>query len=154
MSRSEQAIFAAGCFWGVEDVFANTKGVKKTSVGYTGGTLAFPSYEQVCTGRTGHAEAVLIEFDPDEVTFSQLLEIFWHCHDPTQKDAQGPDIGTQYRSEIFFHTPGQEAAARASLHDEQNSGRHQRAVATRISPAGEFFAAEDYHQNYFAKHRH
>ncbi len=154
MPKNEQVTFAAGCFWGVEATFSNAKGVRETLVGYTGGTLAFPSYEQVCSGRTGHAEAVLITYAPEEITFDQLLDVFWNCHNPTQRDAQGPDIGTQYRSEIFFHTRQQEEEARASLQKEQNSDRHRCDIATRITQASEFFPAEEYHQNYFAKQRH
>ena len=153
MPKTEQATFAAGCFWGVEDTFAKVKGVQKTSVGYTGGTLSFPTYAQVCSGKTGHAEAILVTYDAEQITFDELLNVFWKSHDPTQLNAQGPDIGPQYRSEVFFHNPQQEKAARASLLVEQNSGRHHNDIATKLTHASEFFPAEDYHQNYLAKQR-
>lgn len=143
------ATFAAGCFWGVEAAFRRVEGVERTEVGYTGGAVADPTYEDVCTGRTGHAEAVRVEFDEARVAYERLLEVFWTVHDPTQVNRQGPDVGTQYRSAVFVHDPGQETAARASLASVQ--ARLDRPVATRIEPAGEFWRAEEYHQQYLAK---
>ncbi len=145
------ATFAAGCFWGVEAAFRRVPGVTATAVGYSGGTAREPSYEQVCAGTTGHAEAVRVEYDPERVTYEDLLELFWRCHDPTEIDRQGPDIGAQYRSVIFTHDGEQEAAARASKERLAASGRHARAIATRIEPAGEFWMAEDTHQQFLEK---
>ena len=148
----EIATFAAGCFWGVEAAFRKAPGVKSTAVGYTGGTLPNPTYENVCSDRTGHAEAVRVEFDPDEVSYDRLLEIFWSEHDPTTRNRQGPDVGSQYRSAIFYHTPAQRDAAVASRDKEQTSGRHAgRTIVTEIAPAPEFYRAEEYHQQYFEK---
>lgn len=147
----EIAIFAAGCFWGVEAAFQNLPGVVATRAGYTGGTTKNPTYRQVCSGTTGHAEAVEIEFDPGKTTYEQLLLVFWECHDPTQKNRQGPDIGEQYRSAIFFRSPEQEAAAHASLKALEASGKYQRPIATEIVPAGPFYPAEEYHQRYLEK---
>jgi len=144
--RGRKATFAAGCFWGVEATFAKVEGVVSTRVGYCGGTVVDPAYEEVCTGRTGHAEAVEIEFDPERISYEELLEVFWNCHDPTQTNRQGPDVGTQYRSVIFFHSPWQEAAARASR------ALRPGPVATSIEAAPTFFPAETYHQRYFEKH--
>ena len=146
-----KATFAAGCFWGVEDAFRHLKGVKSTTVGYTGGTLKNPTYEDVCTGRTGHAEAVEIDYDPAQVTYEQLLGIFWESHDPTTLNRQGPDIGTQYRSEIFYHDAAQEQSARGSKALLEKSGVFKRPIVTEIAPASEFFRAEEYHQQYFEK---
>jgi peptide-methionine (S)-S-oxide reductase len=145
------ATFAAGCFWGVEAEFRKIKGVTSTQVGYTGGTFPHPTYQDVCTDRTGHAEAVEVEFDPAQVTYEHLLDVFWSTHDPTTMNRQGPDVGTQYRSAIFFHSPEQEAAARASKEQQQNSGRHRRPIVTQIVPAATFYRAEEYHQQYFEK---
>jgi peptide-methionine (S)-S-oxide reductase len=145
----ETATFGAGCFWQVEVEFRNTDGVKDAVVGYTGGSTERPSYEDVCTGRTGHAEAVEVTFDPDEVTYDELLEVFWRLHDPTQMNRQGPDIGTQYRSAILFHTPEQEKRAIASRDRIQANFRNP--IATEIVPAGSFWPAEDYHQRYLEK---
>lgn len=147
----EKAIFAAGCFWGVEAAFRQLKGVKSTQVGYTGGSVASPSYELVCTGRTGHAEAVEVTYDPAQVSYDELLELFWENHDPTTLNRQGPDTGSQYRSAIFFLTPEQEQAARASKEQLQKSGKHKREIVTEITKATEFYSAEDYHQQYFEK---
>ena len=147
----EQATFAAGCFWGVEAAFRRIPGVKDTSVGYTGGNTPDPTYPEVCTGSTGHAEAVKVMFDPAQVTYQQLLEVFWQCHDPTQLNRQGPDVGTQYRSAIFFHSPQQEAAAQASKIQQEKSGRHGKPIVTEIAPASEYYDAEEYHQQYLEK---
>lgn len=143
--------FAAGCFWGVEDAFRQVKGVTSTTVGYTGGTTKNPTYTEVCTDRTGHAEAVEVEFDPKQVTYEQLLRVFWENHDPTTMNRQGPDVGTQYRSAIFFHDAEQEAAARASKEALEKSGKFKRLIVTQIVAAPEFYRAEDYHQQYFEK---
>ncbi|MES1981543.1 MAG: peptide-methionine (S)-S-oxide reductase MsrA [Pseudomonadota bacterium] len=145
----EQATFAAGCFWGVEAAFRQTPGVIKTSVGYTGGKTQQPTYQQVCTGTTRHAEAVQVTFDPAKVGYEQLLDVFWKNHDPTQLNRQGPDIGTQYRTAIFFHTPQQQMAARASISQQQTA--HSRPVVTEILPASIYYPAEDYHQQYLEK---
>ena len=147
----EKAIFAAGCFWGVEAAFRQVKGVKLTKVGYTGGVVENPSYELVCAGRTGHAEAVEVTYDPSEVSYQQLLDVFWENHDPTTLNRQGPDIGAQYRSAIFFLTPEQEQTARDSKEQLQKSGKHRREIVTEITPASEFYSAEEYHQQYFEK---
>jgi peptide-methionine (S)-S-oxide reductase len=147
----QKATFAAGCFWGVEETFRQIQGVKSTSVGYTGGALANPTYEDVCTDRTGHAEAVEVEYDPTRVSYEQLLDVFWNNHDPTTKDRQGPDFGTQYRSAIFFHTPEQQVAAIASKERLEASGKHRRPIVTQIVPAATFWRAEEYHQQYLAK---
>jgi peptide-methionine (S)-S-oxide reductase len=149
--QTEKASFAAGCFWGVEDAFRKLPGVVDTTVGYAGGTTENPSYELVCTGRTGHAETVQVDYDPSQVSYEDLLDTFWRAHDPTQLNRQGPDIGTQYRSAIFFHDSAQEAAAKASLAELEQSGRYPRQLVTEITPASDFYQAEDYHQQYFAK---
>ncbi len=146
-----QATFAAGCFWGVEEAFRTLPGVQKTTVGYTGGTVENPTYEQVCSARTGHAESVLVDYDPARVTYEQLLDVFWSEHDPTTMNRQGPDVGTQYRSAIFFHDAAQQAAAVASKARLEQSGRFQRPIVTAIVPASTFYPAEEYHQQYFAK---
>jgi peptide-methionine (S)-S-oxide reductase len=150
MSR-EIATFAAGCFWGVEEHFRQLPGVISTSVGYTGGSKPRPTYKEVCTGRTGHAEAVQVVFDPEQISYDQLLHEFWRIHDPTQVNRQGPDVGHQYRSEIFTHSAAQFEAAQASKAALDQSKRYRRPVATEIQPASEFFLAEDYHQQYIAK---
>lgn len=148
---TEKATFAAGCFWGVEVEFRNVPGVVDAAVGYTGGKLVNPTYENVCSGETGHAEAVEVEFDPARVTYERLLEVFWENHDPTTLNRQGPDVGSQYRSAIFFHSPGQKAAAEASRANLAESGRYKRPVVTEITPAGTFWRAEEYHQRYLEK---
>jgi len=148
-----KATFAAGCFWGVEETFRKVPGVTDVTVGYTGGTVENPSYEQVCTGQTGHAEAVEVEFDPAAVGFDVLLETFWDAHDPTQLNRQGPDFGTQYRSAIFTHDADQESAARASKETYQAGGRFGAPIVTEITPATVFYPAEAYHQQYLAKRR-
>src|SRR3990172_9501971 len=145
------ATFAAGCFWGVEEAFRQVKGVMSTAVGYTGGSFKDPTYKDVCSGKTGHAEAVEIEYDSSRVSYDELLTVFWENHDPTTLNRQGPDVGTQYRSAIFFHTPEQKAAAIASKEKLQNSGRYKNPIATEITPASQFYRAEDYHQQYVEK---
>jgi peptide-methionine (S)-S-oxide reductase len=148
----EKATFAEGCFWGVEANFQSVPGVISAVSGYTGGKTENPSYEDVCTGRTGHAEAVEVEFDPAKVSYDDLLKVFWTSHDPTTPNRQGPDVGTQYRSAIFFHGAAQEAAARASKESLEKSGKLKRPIVTEIVAAGPFYRAEEYHQKYFAKH--
>ncbi len=143
------ATFAAGCFWGVEAAFRRVSGVRSTSVGYAGGHAPKPTYEQVCSGATGHAEVVRVEYDPATVTYDRLLDVFWASHDPTQVNRQGPDIGEQYRSVIFAHDPGQAEAAEASR--KAVAARLPRPVATAIEPAGDYWPAEDYHQQFFEK---
>ena len=145
------ATFGAGCFWGIELTFQKTKGVTSTSVGYTGGTTQNPTYEDVCTGQTMHAEVVQVEYDPSIVSYEALLEVFWECHDPTTLNRQGPDRGTQYRSAIFFHSPDQEAAAIASMTKLGKSGRYGSPIVTEITSASEYYIAEDYHQKYLEK---
>ena len=147
-----EATFAAGCFWGIEAAFRRVEGVCATQVGYTGGATDAPTYEQVCSGRTGHAEAVRVTFDPGLVGYDELLGVFWSIHDPTQLNRQGADVGTQYRSAVFFHDAEQEAAARESKAEQQASGRRRGEIVTEIVPAGPFHPAEDYHQQYLAKH--
>lgn len=147
----ETATFGAGCFWGVEETFRNVPGVKSTAVGYLGGTLENPTYKDVCRGNTGHAEVVQLMYDPSEVSYEQLLDVFWNSHDPTTRDRQGWDIGHQYRSAIFFHTPEQERVARKSLEEHQPHGRFHRKIVTEITPASTFYRAEEYHQQYLAK---
>jgi len=146
----QRATFAAGCFWGVDAAFREIEGVVATSVGYTGGATADPTYEQVCNGRTGHAEAVEVTYDPATVTYDQLLNAFWNMHDPTTLNRQGPDMGHQYRSAIFFHNAEQERAARKSKDEAQKF--FDRKIVTEIVPATDFWRAEDYHQRYFEKH--
>ena len=146
-----KATFAAGCFWGVEEAFRQLRGVLSTTVGYTGGTRANPSYKDVCTGTTGHAEAVEVEFNPDEISYLELLATFWKSHDPTTLNRQGPDVGTQYRSAIFFHDAEQETDARDSKSILEQQGIFKRPIVTQIQPAGTFYRAEEYHQQYFQK---
>ncbi|MEO1007104.1 MAG: peptide-methionine (S)-S-oxide reductase MsrA [Planctomycetota bacterium] len=145
------ATFAAGCFWGVEHQFRQIEGVVDTAVGYAGGGVDDPTYEQVCREDTGHAEVVRVEYDPEIVEYDTLLHHFWRLHDPTQRNRQGPDVGTQYRSAIFYETPEQQAAAQDSKRAEDESGRHGRPIATEISPAATFYRAEEYHQRYLEK---
>jgi peptide-methionine (S)-S-oxide reductase len=146
-----KASFAAGCFWQVEAAFAKRDGVTLATSGYTGGTLANPTYEQVCSGTTGHAEAVEVEFDPDIVSYKELLDLFWKIHDPTQKDRQGPDIGSQYRSAIFTYNDDQVLSATKAVLALKDAGRFPRDIATEITPARPFFRAEEYHQRYLEK---
>jgi len=148
---TEKAIFGAGCFWGIEAAFRQVPGVKNTAVGYSGGRTRYPTYEDVCSHTTGHAEVVQVEYDPAEVSYGQLLDLFWQIHDPTQLNRQGPDIGDQYRSVIFFHTPEQERAARESKARLESDGRFRKPIVTKIEPAPEFWRAEEYHQQYFEK---
>jgi peptide methionine sulfoxide reductase msrA/msrB len=150
-TATQTAVFAAGCFWGVEETFRQTKGVLVTEVGYTGGATKNPTYRDVCTDRTGHAEAVRVTYDPQQVTYDQLLEIFWKNHNPTTLNRQGPDVGTQYRSAIFFTTVEQEKAAQESKTKLEKSGKFPRPITTVIVPANEFYRAEDYHQRYLEK---
>ena len=146
-----RAIFAAGCFWGVESLFRELDGVVATTVGYTGGTTVDPTYREVCGGRTGHAEAVEVEYDPGKISYEQLLARFWDSHDPTTPNRQGPDVGTQYRSAIFTLDPGQAAAATASKERLAAAGALRRPIVTEIAAVGPFYRAEDYHQQYFEK---
>ncbi len=150
-AKRAEATFGAGCFWGVEAAFRRVPGVFATAVGYLGGTLDNPTYEDVCSGRTQHAEVVKVVYDPRRVTFEQLLEVFWASHDPTTLNRQGPDIGTQYRSGIFYHDENQAEIARATLKKLEASGRFKRPIVTEISPATTFWMAEDYHQQYLEK---
>lgn len=148
---TEKAVFAAGCFWGVEEAFRNIKGVIATTVGYTGGHLQKPTYQDVCSDKTGHAEAVLVEYDSAVVSYEKLLEVFWKIHDPTQLNKQGPDMGAQYRSAIFYHSPEQEKAALLAKEKLQQSGRYKSKIMTEITPAVKFWPAEEYHQKYLQK---
>jgi peptide-methionine (S)-S-oxide reductase len=176
-----KATFGAGCFWHVEDLFRKTKGVTSTKVGYTGGNLTNPTYEEVCTDKTGHAEAVEVEYDPNEISYDELLEIFctdktghaeaveveydpneisydelleifWNNHDPTSLNRQGPDVGIQYRSSIFFHDETQKQTAQKSKEKLNSSGKFSKSIVTEIVPSPEFYKAEEYHQKYFQKH--
>ena len=148
---SETATFAAGCFWGVEETFRRVPGVEETAVGYIGGHSRNATYREVCGGGTGHAEAVQVRFDPEQIPYEKLLELFWELHDPTTLNRQGPDVGSQYRSAIFTHSPQQHAAAEASKQRQDQSGRFRRPIVTEIVPASEFWRAEEYHQQYIAK---
>ncbi len=147
----ETATFGAGCFWGVESTFRKLDGVEETAVGYLGGTIKNPTYEDVCTDSTGHAEVVQVKFDPAKISYVQLLDVFWESHDPTQLNRQGPDVGTQYRSAIFTHSDGQRVIAEESKRKLNESGKFRRPIVTEITPASEFYRAEEYHQQYLAK---
>jgi peptide-methionine (S)-S-oxide reductase len=147
-----KATFGAGCFWGVEAEFSKIEGVKSTAVGYMGGDLENPTYEDVCTDRTGHAEVIQLEFDPEVVSYEKLLNLFWEIHDPTTLNRQGPDVGSQYRSVIFYHNDDQKKIAVNSKRRAQESGRHKKEIVTEITEAEEFYKAEEYHQRYFEKH--
>ena len=147
----EKATFGAGCFWGVEAAFRQVKGVQSTEVGYSGGWQEQPTYNDVCSGRTGHAEVVQVTYDPTAVSYDELLNVFWEIHDPTTVNRQGPDVGEQYRSVIFFRNPEQEAVAKTSKEALSRSGIHERDVVTQIEPAKPFYRAEEYHQGYFEK---
>lgn len=149
---TEKATFAAGCFWGVEDTFMQMEGVVSTQVGYIGGHTENPAYREVCSDTTGHAEAVEVEFDPEQLSYDSLLDLFWQLHDPTTLNRQGPDLGSQYRSAIFYHTPSQEAVAQASKARWDQSGRFPRPIVTEIVSAATFYPAEEYHQKYNQKH--
>ena len=148
----DKATFGAGCFWGVEAEFRKIKGVTSTAVGYMGGIMENPTYEDVCTDRTGHAEVVQIEYDPSTVSYEKLLDVFWDIHDPTQLNRQGPDVGTQYRSVIFYHTEEQKALAQKLKENLQDSGKYKGEIATEISASSTFYRAEEYHQKYYEKH--
>ena len=147
-----KATFGAGCFWHVEDLLNKTKGVKSTAVGYIGGQLTNPTYEEVCTDKTGHAEAVEVEYDPDEISFEDLLNVFWTNHNPTTLNRQGPDVGIQYRSAIFYHDEIQKEIAEKSKQELDKSGKFDNSIVTEIVPAPIFYKAEEYHQKYFKKH--
>ncbi len=147
----QKALFGAGCFWGVEAAYRQIKGVVSTAVGYAGGDFNNPTYRDVCTDRTGHAEVVEVTYDPARVSYDQLLNVFWENHNPTQLNRQGPDVGTQYRSVIFFNSPEQEAAAIASKEQLERSGRYKKPIVTEITQAPTFYIAEDYHQQYLEK---
>ena len=147
----EKAIFGAGCFWGIEHAFRKVAGVIEAPVGYAGGTTPDPTYEQVCSGQTGHAEVVEVEFDPAKVSYEELLEVFWTIHDPTTLNRQGPDIGTQYRSAIYFHSAEQEQAAKDSIAALENGNRFRNPIVTELAPIDTFYMGEDYHQHYFKK---
>ena len=146
-----KATFGAGCFWCVEHEFRKIKGVTSTAVGYMGGNLSNPTYEDVCSDQTGHAEVVQVEFDPSVVSYDQILNAFWHCHDPTSLNRQGPDVGTQYRSAIFYHDQDQEKTAKQSKEQLQNLEKPGKKIVTEILPAPEFYKAEEYHQQYYTK---
>lgn len=148
---TEKATFGAGCFWGVESAFREVEGVVDAAVGYEGGHTVNPTYKDVCTDATGHAEVIEVDFDPSKVSYDALLQVFWTSHDPTQVNRQGPDFGTQYRTVIFYHTPEQQQAAMRSKEALEKSGRFSRPIATQIVPAQTFYRAEDYHQQYLAK---
>ena len=148
---TEKATFAAGCFWSVEEAFRHLDGVTKTTVGYTGGDVKDPSYEQVCSGNTGHAEAVEIEFDPKKISYTDLVERFWEIHNPTTMNRQGPDVGTEYRSAIYFHSDEQREIAEKSKDERTKSRKFDRPIVTEIEKAGPFYKAEDYHQQYYEK---
>ncbi len=148
-----KATFAAGCFWHVEDLLEKTKGVKSTAVGYIGGQLINPTYDKVCTDKTGHAEAVEVEYDPNEISFADLLNVFWSNHNPTTLNRQGPDVGIQYRSAIFYHDKEQKEIAERSKQALEESGKYDQSIVTEIVPAPTFYKAEEYHQKYFKKHK-
>ena len=150
-STTEFATFGGGCFWCIEAVFEQLKGVREAVSGYAGGHVENPSYRQVCTGDTGHAEVVRVEFDPDTITFEKLLDVFFKVHDPTSKDRQGADVGSQYRSVIFTHSDEQQQTARTKVSELENSGAFSRPIVTQIEPAGPFYPAEDYHQDYYKR---
>ncbi len=149
--KLETATFGAGCFWGVEEAFAEIKGVKETQVGFMGGNVKNPPYLLVCTGVTGHAEVVQVKYDPKEVSYEKLLDAFWEIHDPTQFNRQGPDVGTQYRSVIFYHSPEQKKLAEKLKKNLEKSGKYSQPTATAILPAKTFYRAEEYHQKYLQK---
>ena len=147
----EKATFGAGCFWGIEFAFRKVEGVKEAYVGYAGGNTPNPTYQEVCSGQTGHAEVVQVEFDPDKVSYEELLELFWAIHDPTTLNRQGPDVGTQYRSAIYYHSPEQEASIKSAILIMEESRKFENPIVTEIEPIDRFFMGEDYHQRYFEK---
>ena len=147
-----KATFGAGCFWHVEDLLSKTKGVKSTKVGYVGGQLPNPTYEEVCTAKTGHAEAVEVEYDPNEISYEELLDVFWNNHNPTTLNRQGPDVGIQYRSAIFYHNDEQKEIAEKSKQTLDKSRQFENPIVTKIVPTPTFYDAEEYHQKYFKKH--
>ncbi len=147
----EKVTFAAGCFWGVEATFLKVAGVTSTCVGYVGGSVENPTYEDICYGKTGHAEAVQLEYDPSQISYEELLDVFWSCHDPTTLNRQGPDIGSQYRSAVFFHSPEQAAATKESKARLEAAGRYRNPIVTEIIPVSTFYRAEEYHQGYLEK---
>ncbi len=148
----QKATFAAGCFWHVEEAFRQLKGVTSTTVGYTGGTFKNPTYKDVCTDKTGHAEVVEVTYDPAKISYEDILNVFWDIHDPTTKNRQGPDVGTQYQSAIFYHTPEQQTIAEASKKRLEATGKYKKKIVTEITKATTFYPAEEYHQQYLAKH--
>lgn len=150
-NKLQKATFGAGCFWGVEKIFSQVKGVASTHVGYSGGDFQNPSYKDVCSGKTGHAEVIQVEYDPDIISYEELLNIFWNSHDPTTLNRQGPDIGSQYRSVIFYYTQEQEKIAKESIKKLEESKRYKSKIVTEIKPAKEFYRAEEYHQRYLDK---
>tara|TARA_B100001142_G_scaffold255417_1_gene256638 strand:- start:418 stop:876 length:459 start_codon:yes stop_codon:yes gene_type:complete len=147
----EKATFGAGCFWGIEFAFRKVEGVKEAYVGYAGGNTPNPTYQEVCSGQTGHAEVVQVEFNPDKVSYEELLELFWAIHDPTTLNRQGPDVGTQYRSAIYYHSPEQEASIKSAILIIEESRKFENPIVTEIAPIDRFFMGEDYHQRYFEK---
>ena len=147
----EKATFGAGCFWGIEYAFRKVDGVKEAYVGYAGGNTPNPTYQEVCSGQTGHAEVVQVEFNPDKVSYEELLELFWAIHDPTTLNRQGPDVGTQYRSAIYYHSPEQEASIKSAILIMEESRKFENPIVTEIAPIDRFFMGEDYHQRYFEK---
>lgn len=149
--QTKLATFGAGCFWGVEETFRNIEGVINTAVGYSGGHTKNPTYEDVCSDQTGHVEVVQVEYDPTKVNYEDLLKVFWDNHNPTQINRQGPDVGTQYRSVIFYHSPEQMEIAEKSKLELEASGKWQQSIATNIEPAQTFYKAEEYHQKYLQK---
>jgi peptide-methionine (S)-S-oxide reductase len=148
---TQKATFGAGCFWGVEAAFRQVEGVTSAAVGYSGGSFENPTYQDVCSGTTGHAEVVEVEYDPGKISYDALLDLFWEIHDPTTLNRQGPDVGAQYRSAIFFHNREQKSAAAASKETLQGSGRYRGPIVTEIAAASQFYRAEDYHQRYLEK---
>jgi len=153
MGKTETVTFAGGCFWCIEAVMQQIDGVKSVISGYTGGETENPTYEEVCSGRTGHAEAVQVEFDPSVVRFEQLLDVFWQAHDPTQLNRQGADVGTQYRSAVFYHSDAQKKAVQESIRNLEASGEVKGKVVTEVAPAAKFYQAESYHQNYYRENK-
>jgi len=153
MNSTETATFASGCFWCTEEIFRQQNGVKEVTSGYTGGTVADPTYKQVCSENTGHAEAIQVIFDPEKISYEKLLDLFWKAHDPTQLNRQGADVGTQYRSAIFVHSEEQRAAAEASKKAADRSGTFKKPIVTEITTATEFYPAEDVHQDYYVNNK-